>query len=110
MRKHKKILTILGVILFIFVVLSLSFYFFVYTPAVQIKQRAEVVKQEATDLKSVFAQNDMDLLEKKFQHFKSTYQDFENTTKKVYWMSYVPFFGNYVKDLRRGVNAGMYFI
>ncbi len=98
MKKQKKLLFLGSIILFLLVFV----YFFIYRPVKKIYGQANNLLPKAKELKSVFSQNDIDLLEKKLNDFDKDYQSFKSTAQKIYWLSFIP----YVKDFKNAVEAG----
>lgn len=84
----------------------LFFYFLIIGPFISIKKKANSLITSAKELKQVFAKNDISLLKTKIGSFSKQYQDFEKTSKSVYWMSFIP----YVSDFKNGVEAGGYLV
>lgn len=60
----------------------------------------------AKELKTAFAENDIDLLNNKMQDFTAKYLDFKKSARSVYWASFIP----YVADFKNGVEAGEYLL
>lgn len=100
---RKKILLFFGGTVLLVIVLA---FFFVYLPVMRIKAKGQVLVASAKEMKSVFAKNDIDLLDSKLKKFDSEYADFENEAKSVYWASFIP----YVADFKNGVEAGNYIL
>lgn len=92
------------VLLVIVAILGALAFFLVYLPFTRINAKGQVLMQSAREMKAVFAQNDIDLLEAKLKEFNSQYADFEKEAQSVYWMTFIP----YVADFKRGVEAGHY--
>lgn len=91
----------------IFLVVLLVFgYFFVYRPFVKIKAKANIVMASAKEMKTIFAQNNIELLKTKLDNFSNQYQDLEKTAESVYWASFIP----YISDLKNGLTAGHYLV
>lgn len=99
----KKIIIALIAVLFVFGVIS---YFIVIRPFQSIKAKGMIVLASAKEMKQVFAQNNIDLLNSKFDEFSKKYTDFEKEAKTIYWFSFVP----YVSDFKNGVEAGTFMI
>ncbi len=99
----KKILLIVGGLILIILIFA---FIFVYGPYTQIKAKAMVLVASAKQIKADFKKNDIDLLNKELTTFSQQYTDFENASKQVYWMSFIP----YVSDFKNGVEAGRYII
>jgi len=81
-------------------------YFFIYSPVVKLKKEAQKIVSSAKELKSVFAQNNIDLLNTKLNNFSKEYDQFSKTAKKLYWATFIP----YVSDMKAGIEAGEYVI
>jgi hypothetical protein len=86
------------------VALGVSAYFFVYMPVMRIKAKGQIVMVSANEMKSVFKQNDIDLLNRKMKDIAAKYKDFEKESQSIYWASFIP----YVADFKYGVEAGSY--
>jgi hypothetical protein len=65
-----------------------------------------VVVASAKELKAVFKENNIDLLESKMNDFTGKYKDFEQEAQSIYWAGFIP----YIADFRNGVEAGDYVI
>ncbi len=101
-RKKKKALSFLGVLLLIFGVFSV-YLFLTYR---SISGKGKILIASAKEVKTVFSQNDIDLLNKKFEDFSGKYDDFKKSARTVYWASFIP----YISDFKNGVEAGEYLI
>jgi len=100
MNKKQSNLILLGVSL------AALIYFFIISPIVNIKSKANVLLASAKELKQVFAKNDISLLKTKLGDFSKQYADFEKSAKSIYWASFIP----YVSDFKNGVEAGSYMV
>lgn len=101
-RRKKKALSFLATLLLIlgiFVIYS----FFTYR---NISAKGKVLVASAKELKTAFAKNDIDLLNKEFKEFSGKYNDFQKSAKSVYWAAFIP----YVADFKNGVEAGDYLV
>jgi len=85
-------------------------YFFVYKPLVRVKAQAIKVRASAKKLKAVFAENNINLLEKEFADFSQVYSGLEREARSVYWLNAVPVLGGYTRDLQNGIEGGRSFI
>jgi hypothetical protein len=101
MRKKTGIIVLVVVVLF-----TVLGYFFVYSPYRKIRSRADVLVASARELKQVFSQNDINLLDKKVNEFSKEYDLFKAEAKVVYWASFIP----YVADFKNLVEAGDYLL
>lgn len=102
-RKSKKkfLLTVfLGLIL----VIGIVAYFLIYLPVMRIRAKGMVLVASAKEMKTVFKQNNIDLLEQKLNTFSDQFNDFKKESQSIYWASFIP----YVKDFKSGVQAGDY--
>jgi hypothetical protein len=99
----KKIIVPLLVVLF---VLGVIVYFVAFRPYQNIKAKGMIVLASAKEMKQIFAKNDIDLLNNKFDEFSKKYSDFEKEAMTVYWLSFIP----YVADFKNGIEAGTYMI
>jgi len=88
---------------FILVVLG---YFFVVSPILKIKAESKVLITKAKALKSVFAQNNIDLVNKNYKDFEEEYKKFTEVSSSIYWASIIP----YVADFKNMVEAGDYLV
>ncbi|MCX7955704.1 MAG: DUF4012 domain-containing protein [Patescibacteria group bacterium] len=88
------------------VFLLFLFYFFIYQPFKNIKNKAEIIIKNAKELKSDFSKNDITLLKTKLKKFSYHYDDFKKEAKSIYWLSFIP----YVLDFKNGIEAGDYLI
>lgn len=105
-NKKKNLLKLLIVIL----VLAGLFYFFVFRKINNIKSKGIAVKASATELKQAFLENNIDLINSQMKVLSKKYDIFQKEAKSIYWVSYIPVLGNYVKDFRNAIEAGDYFI
>ncbi|PIV09476.1 hypothetical protein COS51_03230 [Candidatus Roizmanbacteria bacterium CG03_land_8_20_14_0_80_36_21] len=96
----------LSKIIIVFFIFFLFLYLFIYRPLRAIKTRARQLYSTAKELKTIFSQNDIDLLNKQFDVFSSQYQDFQKQAKSIYWLSFIPYFA----DFKNGVEAGSYLV
>jgi hypothetical protein len=81
-------------------------YLFIIRPAQAINSDLKAVKQKGSELKAVFASNDLNATEVKYKEFADTYKKLENDSKTIYWLSFVP----YVADYKNGIEAGRFTI
>lgn len=88
------------------IIVSILAYFFVIGPLLNIQSKAKVVVASAKEMKQIFAQNDIDLLDTRLADFSQKYEDFQKAAAGIYWASFIP----YVSDLKNGVEAGSYLI
>ncbi len=103
MKKKRKVLAIVGAVVLAVVVFI---YFFVYAPFMRIRTKGMLVVASAKEMKQVFSQNDIDLLNAKLNDFTVKYNDFQKEAKSVYWMSFIP----YIADFKNAVEAGDYMV
>src|SRR3989339_267963 len=99
-RKNNK-----GRIIFLVILLVLG-YLFVYRPIVNIKAKANIVLASAKDMKTIFSKNNIDLLNSQYLDFAKKYSNFEKSSKRIYWASFIP----YVADFRNFVEAGSFIV
>lgn len=94
--------------IFIFLILGLGIggYFLVYVPYTKINAKLKIVIASAKNMKKVFSENNIDLLNSKINDLEKKYADFENEAMSVYWATFIP----HVKDFKSGVEAGRYVI
>ncbi|MGB9707230.1 MAG: DUF4012 domain-containing protein, partial [Microgenomates group bacterium] len=71
-------------------------------PVKEIYTRANNLLLKAKEIKAVFSQNDIDLLDKSLNEFDKEYLSFKNSAKKIYWLSFIP----YISDFKNAVEAG----
>ena len=101
-KKNKWIMPLLIVL----VILGVFSYFFIYTPYVKIKAKGMDVMASALQMKDALKSNNIDQVNAKILDVQQKYQIFSAESKQVYWMTYIPFLGSYVKDFKAGVAAG----
>ncbi len=92
-------------LLLIFIPLLLCYFLFVL-PFQRISREGRKIATLARELKSVFSQNDIDVLNKKTRQLALEYQQFEKAARTVYWASFIP----YIADFKNAVEAGRYII
>ncbi len=81
-------------------------YFLVYLPYRRITAKAKILIASAKDVKQSFSQNNIDLLNEKFDSLAKDYASFEKEAGAVYWASFIP----YVADFKNMVEAGGYLV
>jgi hypothetical protein len=96
----------LPILIAIIVIIATAFYFVFFRPYQKIRARAMVLVASAKEMKSVFSQNNIDLLNSKAQEFAKKYSDFEKEAQSLYWASFIP----YIADFKNGVEAGGYLV
>jgi len=101
-RSKKGALSFLGIILLIIGIIA-AYAFVSYR---NISAKGKVLVASAKELKTAFAKNDIDLLNKEFNEFSSKYDDFKKSARTVYWAGFIP----YIADFRNGVEAGEYLV
>lgn len=89
-----------------FLLFSFLFYLFILKPVLEIKTKGDFLIKKAKDLKMSFSKNDLLLLKNNLNEFKKDYSIFEDSAKKIYWLSFIP----YVSDFKNLVFAGDYLI
>ena len=87
-------------------ILAVIAYIFIVRPYQKISAKGKMLISSARELKQVFSQNDIDLLNTKVSAFSRQYDDFKKEAKSIYWASFIP----YVSDFKNGVEAGDYLI
>jgi hypothetical protein len=103
----KKLLLKFGLVLLaIIVVLGVFSFFALYLPFKNIQAKATVLQATAKQFKGDLKQNDIDLLKTRMTQLTKEYKDFEDASKSVYWMSFIP----YIHDFKSGVEAGHYMV
>ncbi|MGB9883438.1 MAG: hypothetical protein ACPLRN_02925, partial [Microgenomates group bacterium] len=75
----------------IFLVFIILIYLLIYRPIKEIYARANNLLLKAKEIKAVFSQNDIDLLDKSLNEFDKEYLSFKNSAKKIYWLSFIPY-------------------
>ncbi len=103
LRRKKRCLQKVIVILVLILILG---YFFVFRPIKNIETKGRAVVATAREMKAALAQNDIDLLKTKMNDFSTKYEDFEKASKKIYWLSFIPYFADY----KNGIEAGSYLV
>jgi hypothetical protein len=93
-------------ILFLILIILSGGYFFAYRPYLKIRAKIQAVVAEGKELKTVFSQNDIDLLNDKFVQLELKYQDLKKESASIYWLSFIP----YIADYKNGIEAGDYLI
>jgi hypothetical protein len=93
-------------VLVVLFLLGVAGYFLFFLPYQRIKAKAMVLVASAKEMKTIFSQNDIDLLDNKLKEFSKKYADFEKEAKTLYWVSFIP----YISDFKNGVEAGNYLI
>ena len=101
-RRKKKVLSFLSVLLLIFGILTI----YSYITYSNLSTKGKILIASAKELKTAFSQNDIDLLNSKFQDFSKKYGDFKKSAQSLYWASFIP----YVSDFKNGIEAGDYLI
>jgi len=102
MRRKKNFLSFfIFIIVFIF-----SGYVFIFKPAAEVRAKAEKILVSARNLKTTFAKNDIDLLQKELDSLSNQYEDFKKSAQKLFWASFIP----YGSDFKNGVLAGDYLL
>lgn len=95
----------IGIVLFgLLLALCAFVYYSFYVPYTKIQGKGMAVVVSAKDLKSAFAQNDIDLLSTKLKVFDEKYGELEKEAKTLYWAESIP----YVADFKRGIESGRY--
>lgn len=102
-RKKKKIL-ILGFIIFFILLGIISIISINYVK--KIKKQLEIITSSAKEFKKTFSQNDINLLRKKLNNLSLNYQKLEKESKKIFWLSFIP----YIADFKNGVEAGRFIL
>ncbi len=98
-KNMKQKLIVAGIAIFVAI-------FFILIPIIKIRSDIKPLTESAKTLKYAFSLNDMDLVEAKFAEFSKTYDSFEKDAKGIYWLSFIP----YVGDFKNAVEAGHYSI
>ncbi len=93
-------------LLIIFLLVFILFYLFILKPILEIKEKSEVLIKKANNLKTSFSQNDLVLLKNNLNDLKKEYLNFQISSKKIYWLSFIP----YISDFKNIVFAGDYLI
>ena len=98
-KNMKQKLIVAGIAIFVAI-------FFILIPIIKIRSDIKPLTESAKTLQYAFSLNDMDLVEAKFAEFSKTYDSFEKDAKGIYWLSFIP----YVGDFKNAVEAGHYSI
>lgn len=93
-------------ILLFLIILFGFLYFFIFRPIKMIEKKGQQVFASAKELKAIFSKNDIDLLNQKMDNFSREYQEFQKQAKTIYWLSFIPYIG----DFKNGVEAGSYLV
>ena len=102
----KIILGFFIVVVLIIGLIGIIGYIKLYVPGKKVQLAGQEVMVKAKDLKSVFSQNDIDLLSKKLEEFDLSYQRFEKASEQLYWAQFIP----QIKDFKSAVEAGRYLL
>lgn len=94
------------IILGVLVGIAVLIYFFVVSPILNIRIKGQAVVTSAKQMKEVFAQNNIDLLDSKVNELAQKYDELQTAAKSIYWLSFIP----YVADFKNGVEAGGYMV
>lgn len=94
----------MGLLILIAILAVIGIYSFITFNAINKKAKALVTS--AKDLKYTFTQNNIDLVNDKLNDFSNKYKDFEDTSKSIYWATFIP----YIADFKNGVEAGNYLV
>ncbi|KKP68558.1 MAG: hypothetical protein UR68_C0001G0008 [Candidatus Roizmanbacteria bacterium GW2011_GWA2_35_19] len=86
--------------------MGLLLYFFVIQPIIKIKKDSSLLIASAKQLKATFSKNNIDLLNSQYLDFAKKYSNFEKSSKRIYWASFIP----YVADYKNFVEAGSYLV
>ncbi|MBI2641820.1 DUF4012 domain-containing protein [Candidatus Roizmanbacteria bacterium] len=100
---HRLNLKKVVLILLVFAILA---FFLIVRPALGVMSKGKLLVASARLLKTSFAQNDIDLLEKEFNNFSKQYEDFKKEAQALYWAAFIP----YIADFKNGVEAGEHLI
>ena len=84
----------------------LLLYFFVFRPITKINKDAKILITSAKELKATFSKNNIDLLNSQYSDFTRKYSNFEKSSKRIYWVSFIP----YVSDFKNFVEAGSFLV
>ncbi|MBI4226631.1 DUF4012 domain-containing protein [Candidatus Roizmanbacteria bacterium] len=90
----------------IFLVVLAGLMIYSYMIYRNLSTKGKILIASARELKQTFSQNDIDLLNNKFQDFSEKYNDFKKSAQSIYWASFIP----YIADFKNGVEAGDYLI
>lgn len=99
----RKLISFLALIL---IIIAVGGYFLAYQPYLRIRSKIQAVVAQGKELKTVFSQNDIELLNTKFDEIGVKYQDLKKESESVYWMTFIP----YVADYKNGIEAGDFLI
>lgn len=102
-KKKKKYVVGLGISI-IAVILLLSLM--VGLPAYGLYKKAKVLKAKGFELKASVDSQDINVIESKLLEFEQELGEFDKSYNRLGWVKVVPYFGNYWKDGRAGLNAG----
>lgn len=102
-KKAKKMMIYLVSIIGAFVLaLVIGGYFFVYQPAMKVQARLKIIKAKASEMKTVFTQNDIDLIATKTAELRVEFDNLKKDSKAFSAFSFVP----QVKDYFAVLDAG----
>src|SRR3990167_7934180 len=104
--RRKKIKKIIAVLLFFMVIFVISGYFLIYLPAKEIQVKVNKLMVSGREVKAALSSNDLDLVNSKLLIVNRDFEDLKKSSKRIYWLTYIPVFGSYVNDYRAGIEAG----
>ena len=104
--KGKKAGPVIGTVAAVVVIIAVLGFFLAYLPYTRIKAKGTRVMAAGQEVKAAFKENDIELVDKKLKIVDAEFASFQKEASSVYWMRYIPFAGNYVKDFKNAVEAG----
>lgn len=104
-KKVKKIAIYTFISLFAVVLaLGLAGYVFIYQPAMKVQARLKTIRAKASEMKTVFTQNDIDLIATKTAELRSEFDGLKSDSKAFASFTFVPQVRDYFSLLDAGDN------
>ncbi len=104
--KKRLIFTLVGVVGVCLILFFAIGYFFIFLPAHALETQAKEIITTATKVRDAFKENDIDKVGIELKNLQKKYDGVQDTAKKLYWLTYVPFLSLYGSDLKNVVSAG----
>ena len=99
----KKILLRVGiVVLAVLLALVVAAFFFLFQPLMKVQSRMKVLKTEASEMKKIFTQNDIDLIATKTAQLRKDYEGLRSDSKALEPFRFIPQIQDYFSALEAG--------
>ncbi len=98
---------LLGTILIGVLIVLIIFVGVIFFPLRDLYNSSQQASKIALEAYSSLKAKDLDNARNKLKNTENAFLDVEKNFKKVYWMSYLPFIGEYVKDGQHGITAAI---